>query len=383
MSKLVMGYWDCPFCGSRGIRGDVVNCPSCGRARGDVQFYVKDYREGQNLREEELGNYEQLDDEKAQSFSKNPDWYCSFCNSLNSDNAESCSNCGSSRADSEANYFEMLKKKKEREAAEAAAQPQVQSSSAQPKSSRKTLLIIACIALAIIGLFVWMNGNNTSGDLKVTSLGWVRNINVEEYKMFSDSGWESDYNRLVSQGYKTEVTARRQEISGYVQVFDHYEDVEVPHTRQVYDHDEYTLVDNGNGTFSQVAHPVYRSETYYTTEQRAVTRSEPRYATKVYYNIWTWSPSRDVTASGEDHETAWPEVTLAENEREGQKTEKYIFVVESQKKSGETAVYSVAENVWMDIDVDDLVCITAKRSGADPYLSDEKGNKIADLVRVQ
>ena len=46
MAKLVMGYWDCPICGNKGIRGDVVNCPSCGRARGDVQFYVKGYEEG-------------------------------------------------------------------------------------------------------------------------------------------------------------------------------------------------------------------------------------------------------------------------------------------------------------------------------------------------
>ena len=83
MPNLVMGYWDCPFCGNKGNRGDVSNCPACGRARGDVQFYVKDYQEGQNLREEELGQFEQLDEEKAQSFSKNPDWYCSFCNSLN------------------------------------------------------------------------------------------------------------------------------------------------------------------------------------------------------------------------------------------------------------------------------------------------------------
>lgn len=373
MSKLVMGYWDCPFCGTKGNRGDVVNCPSCGRARGDVQFYVKDYEEGQNLREDELDQYEQLDEEKAQSFSKNPDWYCSFCNSLNSDNAEFCGNCGSSRADSEANYFEMLKKKKEREAAETAAQPQPRPASEQPKSSRKTFFIIACIVLAIIGLFVWMNGSNTSGDLKVTSLGWIRNINIEENRMYSESGWS------LPDG--AEQTGAQREIHHYEQVFDHYENVEVPRTRQVYDHDEYTLVDNGNGTFSQVAHPVYRTETYYETEQRAVTRSEPRYATKYYYNIWRWTPSRDVTASGEDHETAWPEVTLAENEREGRKTEKYYFTVENQKKAGETAVYSLAESEWMKISVDEQVFITAKRSGADPYLSDEKGNRIADLVR--
>ena len=374
MSKLIMGYWDCPICGTKEIRGDVTNCPSCGRARGDVQFYVKDYQEGQNLREEELSQYEHLDDEKAQTFSKNPDWYCSFCNSLNSDNAAYCGNCGASRADSEANYFEMLKKKKEREAAESAAQPQP----SRPQEKRRSpVLIFAVILLVIIGLFVWMNGNKTSGDLRITSLNWIRNISIEEYRMFSESGWS------VPQDYKTEVTDSRQEIRGYIQVFDHYEDVQVPHTRQVYDHDEYTLQDNGNGTFSQVAHPVYRTETYYTTEQQAVTRPEPQYGTKYYYNIWRWTPSRDVTASGDDHNTAWPEVTLAENEREGQKTEAYTFSVENLKKAGETASYRLAESDWMNLNAGDQIFITAKRSGAEPYISDEKGNKIADLVRIR
>ena len=45
MGKLVMAYWDCPFCGGQGIRGDVVKCPSCGRPRGDVTFYMKDHAE--------------------------------------------------------------------------------------------------------------------------------------------------------------------------------------------------------------------------------------------------------------------------------------------------------------------------------------------------
>ena len=371
MPNLVMGYWDCPFCGNKGNRGDVTNCPACGRARGDVQFYVKDYQEGQNLREEELNQFEQLDEEKAQSFSKNPDWYCSFCNSLNSDNAEVCGNCGASRADSEANYFEMLKKKKEREAAETAAQPHP--SQEQAKSSRKPLLILACVVLAIIGLFVYLNGNNTSGDLKITSLNWVRTINVEENRMFSESGWE------LPAG--AEQTDTRSEIHHYDQVFDHYEDVQVPRTRQVYDHDEYTLEDNGNGTFTSVSHPVYRTETYYETEQQAVYVPVPRYQTKYYYNIWRWTPSRDVTASGDDHNAAWPEVTLGENEREGQRSESYRFTVESTKKAGETATYRIAESDWMNLNTGDQIFITAKRSGANPYISDEKGNKIADLYR--
>ncbi len=373
MPKFVMGYWDCPFCGSKEIRGDVMNCPSCGRARGDVQFYMKGYTEGETREENERSDVEYLDEEQAKYVSKNPDWYCSFCNSLNSDNAQFCGNCGSSREASESNYFEMLEKKKAREAAEAAAQPQP----AAAKPSRKPLLIFACILLAIIGFFVWMNGNKTAGDLKVTGLNWVRNINIEENRMFSESGW------TLPSG--AEQTDARQEIHHYDQVLDHYESVEVPRTRQVLDHYEtyYTYQDNGNGTFSEVPHerPVYTTEQYYETVQQPVYRQVPRYATKYYYNVWRWTPSRDVKASGDSHDAAWPEVTLGENEREGQRTEVYRFSVESTKKAGETAVYRIAESGWNNLNTGDQVYITAKRSGAEPYLSDAKGNKIADLVR--
>ena len=142
MSKLVMGYWDCPVCGSKEIRGDVTNCPSCGRARGDVQFYMKGYNEGETREEDERSDVEYLDEEQAKYVSKNPDWYCSFCNSLNSDNAKFCNNCGSSREDSESNYFQMLQKKKEREAAEAAAQPQVSAPQAKRRSPMTVFLVI-------------------------------------------------------------------------------------------------------------------------------------------------------------------------------------------------------------------------------------------------
>ena len=372
MSKLVMGYWDCPFCGSKGVRGDVVNCPSCGLARGDVQFYVKDYTEGEFLREDELNKFEQLDEEKAKTFSDKPDWYCSFCNSLNTDNAQFCGNCGASRKDSESNYFQMLEKKKAREAAEAAAQS---GNKAPQKPSRKPLVIILALLLVIVGVFVFMNGNKTAGDLKVTALNWMRNINVEQYQMFNESGWS------VPKEYETEITNKKQEIKGYIDVFDHYEYVKVPYTHKVYDHDEYTLEDNGNGTFSKVSHPVYRTETEYKTEKKAVTRREPQYGTKYYYNIWRWTPSRNVTAQGDDHNTAWPEVTLAENEREGQRSETYRFTVEHTQKNKPSETYSLDESDWMNLNVGDQIYITAKRSGSKPYISDEKGNKIADLVQ--
>jgi hypothetical protein len=374
MSKLVMGYWDCPFCGSKGVRGDVVNCPSCGRARGDVQFYMKDYAEGETREENDRSDVEYLSEEQAKYVSKNPDWYCSFCNSLNSDNAQFCGNCGASREDSESNYFQMLEKKKAREAAEAAAQSGNRPSQ---KPSRKPLVIILAILLVIVGIFVFMNGNKTAGDLTVTALNWVRNINIEENRMYSESGWE-----LPAGAEKTDA---KKEIHHYDQVLDHYENVQVQRSRQVVDHYEtyYTYSDNGNGTFSEVPHerPVYTTEYYTETVKQPVYRSVARYATKYYYNIWRWTPSRDVTASGDDHNTAWPEVTLADNEREGQRSEAYRFTVEHTQKKKPSETYRLDENDWMNLNVGDQIYITAKRSGSKPYISDEKGNKIADLVQ--
>lgn len=104
----------------------------------------------------------------------------------------------------------------------------------------------------------------------------------------------------------------------------------------------------------------------------------PRYSTKYYYKIWRWVSSRQAEAHGEDLNPEWPAFTLAENEREGQRSETYRFTVESEKNQSRRT-YRLAEENWRNLKVGDAVYITAKRTGAGSYLSDEKGNKIADL----
>ena len=378
MAKLVMGYWDCPFCGSKEIRGDVVNCPSCGRARGDVKFYMEGYTEGETREENERGDVEYLDEEKAKYVSRNPDWYCSFCNSLNGDNAQFCGNCGSSRADSESNYFDQLKKRQEQEAAERSAQPQQQSSAPQKAGGgKKWLLIAAAVVVAIVCLVMYLNGNKTSGDLRVTALSWVRSVQIEEYRQYSESGWN------LPDG--AELTDKREEIHHYDSVLDHYESRKVERSRRVVDHYEtyYTYKDLGNGNFEEVAHerPVYTTEYYTETVQEPVYVKVPRYATKYYYTIWRWTPSRVATASGDDHNPRWPDLNLEEKEREAEQDARsafYRFTVTD--KDGKTFVYHLAEGDWMNINVDDTIQITSKRTGADAYISDEKGNRIADVV---
>ncbi len=373
-NKIVMGYWDCPFCGNKEIAGNVVNCPSCGRARGEVKFYMKGVAEGEIREENERADIEYLDEEQAKYVSKNPDWYCSFCNSLNSDNAEYCSNCGASRADSESNYFEMLKKKEAREQAEAPQQ-----AAQQPAPSRKKpLLIFAAIVIALVLFFVWFTGNKTDAE-KVTGFSWERVATVERNTLVSRSGWN------LPEG--AELTDQKSEYHHSDQVLDHYETVQVQRSRQVVDHYEtyYTYRDLGNGNFEEVPHerPVYRTEYYTEPVQQPVYVSVPRYQTKYYYNIWEWQEVRTERAGAQDQDPHWPDLNLGENEREGRKAEAYRFTVEDKKN--QTIRYRLANvnqlDVWQNLKAGDAVYITAQRSGANPYLSDKDGNKIADLVR--
>lgn len=373
MSRTVMGYWDCPFCGNKGVPGNVMNCPSCGRARGDVRFYMKDGAENSTREENERGDIEYLSAEQEKEIGKNPDWYCSFCNSLNKDNAAFCTNCGASREDSESNYFDQLKKRQEAEAAEKAAQPQT-AAQAPKKRSRLSLLVLAVAAIAL--LIFYMNGNKTQGNLRVTELQWSRSIPIEQNIEYTESGWN-----IPAGG--TEIS-QRTEIHHYDQVLDHYEDYQVQRSRQVLDHYEtyYTYSDNGNGSFTEVPHerPVYKTEYYTETESRPVYRSVPRYATKYTYTIWRWTPTREVKAEGRGHTAAWPEVDLAEDEREGSpRQESYTFTVKSEKEEIQT--WRVAEADWEQIQEGSTLTISTKRGTGESWIVDEKGNQLIRLYQ--
>lgn len=340
MSKLVMGYWDCPVCGSKEIRGDVTNCPSCGRARGDVQFYMKGYNEGEIREEDERADVEYLNEEQAKYVSKNPDWYCSFCNSLNSDNAQFCGNCGSSRADSESNYFQMLQKKKEREAAEAAAQPS-QSLQAPQKNGSKNRTLLIVVALALVALLIWFFlPKNQTGI--ISGFSWARQILTEEYREVTEEDWDVPLGgTLINQAEKIH----------------HYDTVQQGtrserRSRQIIDHYEtyYTYQDNGNGTFTEVPHerPVYDTEYYYVDVPNYI--QVPRYQTAYTYKIWRWIDSETFTSSGQDHNPIWPEIPEDETHREKNKKSGdgrygiYRIIVANEK--GEPITYRLNESDW-------------------------------------
>ncbi|MBR3642974.1 MAG: hypothetical protein IKN57_05640, partial [Parasporobacterium sp.] len=102
MGKIIEGVWDCKYCDTKKIRGSLRSCPNCGKPRDEnTEFYIAD-----------PNNYV----EDPSKINKNPDWICSFCNSLNSDSAAYCVSCGASRQDSEKNYLEKKKEREEKKA---------------------------------------------------------------------------------------------------------------------------------------------------------------------------------------------------------------------------------------------------------------------------
>ena len=103
MGKLVMGYWDCPYCSTKHIEGTRRECPSCGKPRGqEVKFYMDGVR--------------YLSEEESQTKGKGADWLCDHCGNYNSALNTRCSSCGAERGAKDKGYFDVRKEQDARNA---------------------------------------------------------------------------------------------------------------------------------------------------------------------------------------------------------------------------------------------------------------------------
>ena len=337
MDKIVVGYWDCPYCKNKGISGLEKRCPACGHSQdAGTKFYLKDKKE-------------YVEQDKAANYGKGADWTCSYCGSLNRYDAKVCVGCGADREESSGDYFENVQKQEEKEAKkQEAKKPQPQQSGGMMK--RLPFIIGLAVLIAIIA-FACRPKNYAAS---VTDKAWDRIINVETYTTVSESDWE------VPDGGR--VTDEKEEIHHYDQVLDHYETVEVEKSRQVQDgydtHTEY--IDNGDGTFSEhtVETPRYTTEYYTEEEERPVYVDVPRYQTKYYYDIERWIPEKQLETSGTDDEPYWDETALTENEREGEREETYTVEITTEKNK----VYEVniSEELWDTLEIGEEADIVVK-----------------------
>ena len=342
-NKIIRGYWDCSSCDTKGIRGDVRNCPGCGKPRGDdVKFYMKDK--------------EYLSDEEASKVSHEADWFCEYCGALNSANDTKCKGCGAEKAASDKDYND-LRAEEQTKAAKKAEKEQAKKLAELQAAGKKRRLILGAALLVIIGLIAAIFMPKTS-DATVTQVAWDRSIAIEQYQDVEESDWE------LPEG--ANLHEQKREVHHYEQVLDHYQNQTVEKSREVIDHYEtvYEYEDLGNGNFEEVSHeePVYVTEYYTEVEQVPVYRDDPVYQTKYYYDIWKWVEVRSSDSSGTDHNPTWNEPTLASDEREGTRTENYTITVETKK--GKASTYTLTLADWNKVDVGQSVEIKQHHDGA-------------------
>lgn len=367
-NRTVVMYWDCDYCGTKNISGLTRVCPYCGKPRGtETNFHFIEGKEK-----------EYIDEDKAEEIGREPDWLCSFCSSLNNAKETTCPSCGASREDSSKNYFEMKEereaKKREAELLEVqrdeerklginyeefekeyfANREEKTVSETKTKWSLKNYIARIGIILSVIalGLLIFLPKTKS---VHVDSHNWEYSINVEEYKTFSESDW------TLPPGAR--LTSQQVEFKEYVPVLDHYETQTV--TEQSYEqigsHTEYSYVDNGNGTATEVAHtvPDYGYVTHTRTEQVPVYRQEPVYATKYYYDIDRWTYTRSIKTEGNDTKPYWGELDLKDKEREQSRNEKYTVNCTDVKKGKEYS-YDAPYEIWIAIKDGSDVKLTVK-----------------------
>ncbi|MBR6486781.1 MAG: hypothetical protein IKT17_08850 [Lachnospiraceae bacterium] len=331
MSKIVTGYWDCPYCNNKGISGLEKRCTACGHPQDEgTKFYLKEQKE-------------YVSEDKAGKYGKGADWTCSYCGALNRHDAKVCVGCGADREESSGDYFENVEKQKQKAQAK---QPEP----TKGKRNYTPFIIGLVILLAIIGFSCRPKNYGAS----VTDKEWSRAIDIEKYETVSESDWS------VPDGGR--VTDEKSEIHHYDDVLDHYETVTVEKSRQVQDgydtHVEYD--DNGDGTFTEreVQTPRYKTEYYTEEEEQPVYEKVPRYQTKYYYDIDKWVPDRTLETSGGADTPYWDDTVLSENEREGERRAEYKVTFTTNKDKTFTA--AVDEGLWNSLDINDNVDLMVK-----------------------
>lgn len=369
MKQIIRGYWDCNYCGTKGIDGLKDSCPNCNAGKKkDIKYYMKSTYDV--VSEKELNEAVIVLDECD---GNHKEWICSYCDNLNNFSPQNCEFCGAPKKEKECEYGDSLDKQRHlkhdvhegfkfREYdyisyKEPSIEPAKHIQTVKEKNDctnfnpKKLIIpIISLILTIILAIAFWPIKDVWT----VSGFSWNRCVTVEELRTVKESGW------TLPAGGRLQYTTR--EVRTYRDVLDHYETVYVTKTRQVFSHNEttYSYRDNGNGTFTQESHtnPVYKTETYLDTETKPVYRSEPVYDTKYYYEIDRWFDLKDYKSSGNDKNPYWNiDYTLKELERDTQRTESY-YVKYSNGESNKEPF-----DVWNRIKFGDRITVTKCRFG--------------------
>jgi hypothetical protein len=96
MKKIVRGYWDCPYCGTKHIDGLVDDCPNCGKHKSaGTKYYIDRSSLDQDVLTDEQLNAANMP--RSERDGNHRDWTCRYCSQTNNWRDETCVQCGAPR----------------------------------------------------------------------------------------------------------------------------------------------------------------------------------------------------------------------------------------------------------------------------------------------
>ena len=371
-TRVIKGYWDCTYCGTKHIDGLVDVCPNCAKRKpGNVKYYI----ETNNPNEmEEVTDFElrKAGITREECDGKHKEWVCGYCGQINNYADQECKACGASKTDKSGEYGSSNTQKKaeqkntpeQRDKSISYVKEQKPTSDSYNYNNKENdkgesninkifnkikdfvtghIAMFAIVLSALLCGILFFPYQDTE---TVTGFSWKRTISVEELKTFHESGWS-----LPSGARQTDTKI---ELYGYEPVLDHYETKYRTVPQTVYDGEEVhtTYSDNGNGTFTEHTYstPKYRTEYVQESYQDPVYRQEPIYQTKYYYDIDRWTVIDKYTSSGNDQNPYWNEkYTLAEKQRDTSRKETYT--VQYVNKKGKEFSQDLSYKEWKNIRV--------------------------------
>ena len=226
--------------------------------------------------------------------------------------------------------------------------------------------------LAMLGVALF---GSTPVTVEVTDLQWEREVEVEEFKTLTETGWDYPSDARV-------ISSSRQ-IRSYEQVPDGFETETYTervqtgtNTRTETEYCSRT-VDNGNGSFSSetyacgtrtISEPVYSNVT--KTRQVQKYRSEPVYDTEYVYEIdrWVtdyWETTEDDLSDGRLDTPEWANPLVNNNHRVGDgRRETYIVVFDDLDVERDD-IYHVPmdQTTWGSYDIGERYTANANNLG--------------------
>ncbi|MFW6183941.1 MAG: hypothetical protein ACOC8X_09110 [Chloroflexota bacterium] len=336
------GRWDCQYCGAKGLLGRDKVCPNCATSRPEgTKFYIP---------EDEAA----VEDEKLlQQARKGADWICEYCSSSNPADLDACRHCAAPREGTspQQEVKQYAPGEAPRSGDMTVPDPHEkyrQEPEPEPARKERPRWLAPAIAgglllLALLCGFLFLRSDNV--DVTVAGVSWERTVVVEALETVTEEGWDvPDGARLLDE---------REEIRRYDQVVVGHETKqrEVSEEVQV---GERTYVcgqeDLGNGFFEDIecTEPVYETQTRMETYEEPVYQQVPVYDTMYTYEVDKWVEARIEKAEGIDLQPQWPALTLAENEREGERQERYRIVFVDGE--GKEYAMQLPHNEWLQFE---------------------------------